>query len=106
MWVLLVLLMTILTATAPQSPAKGQGVFLANSDPVVTIHSTFTGQSITLFGNIEPGTGSVPQTGPMTSSSWFAARPPTASCGKWSASSASCSTPSRRNIAICRAITR
>lgn len=37
---------------------------LANSDPVVTIHSTFTGQSITLFGNIEPGTGSVPQTGP------------------------------------------
>lgn len=61
---LLALLIAILTAVAIQGPATGQGVVLANSDPVVTIHSTFTGQSITLFGNIEPGTGSVPETGP------------------------------------------
>lgn len=45
-------------------PARGQGAVFANSDPLVTIHSTFTGQTITLFGNIEPGAGGVPERGP------------------------------------------
>lgn len=35
--------------------ALGQGVVFANSDPLVTIHSNFTGQAVTLFGNVEPG---------------------------------------------------
>lgn len=45
-------------------PAQGQGVVFATSDPLVTIHSTFTGQVLTLFGNIEPGQAGVPETGP------------------------------------------
>lgn len=48
----------------PPVPARGQGVVFASSDALVTIHSTFTGQVLTLFGNIEPGQGGVPQTGP------------------------------------------
>lgn len=35
-------------------PASAQGVVLANSDPVVTIHSNFSGQAFTLFGAIDP----------------------------------------------------
>lgn len=44
--------------------AQAQGVVFANSDPQVIIHSNFTGQTLTLFGNIEAGTGDVPETGP------------------------------------------
>ena len=32
--------------------------------PQIIIHSTFTGQTITLFGNIEPGEGTIPDAGP------------------------------------------
>lgn len=34
--------------------ASAQGVVLANSDPVVTIHSNFAGQAFSLFGAIDP----------------------------------------------------
>ncbi|WP_421953249.1 TIGR02186 family protein [Pelagibacterium sp.] len=61
---LLALLVAIVVALLTQGPARGQGVVFANSDPVVTIHSTFAGQTITLFGNIEPGRGDVPEMGP------------------------------------------
>ncbi|AEQ51276.1 TIGR02186 family protein [Pelagibacterium halotolerans] len=52
------------SAFSTAGAAHAQGVVFANSDPLVTIHSTFTGQTITLFGNIEPGSGSVPEAGP------------------------------------------
>lgn len=42
------------------SGARAQGVVFANSDPLVTIHSTFTGQTMTLFGNVEPPAGEGP----------------------------------------------
>lgn len=32
-------------------------VVFVNSDPVVAVHSNFRGQTVTLFGNIEPGEG-------------------------------------------------
>lgn len=38
-------------------PASAQSVVFANSDPLVTIHSNFAGQTVTLFGNIEPDPG-------------------------------------------------
>lgn len=34
--------------------AYAQGLVFATSDPMVNIHSTFTGETMTLFGNIEP----------------------------------------------------
>lgn len=59
-----ILVLLVLTMGATIGTAQGQGVVFANSDPQIIIHSTFTGQTITLFGNIEPGQGAVPDTGP------------------------------------------
>ncbi|WP_127073004.1 TIGR02186 family protein [Pelagibacterium lentulum] len=49
--VILIAMATLLLATGQ---GAAQGVVFANSDPLVTIHSNFTGQAVTLFGNIEP----------------------------------------------------
>lgn len=40
--------------------ATAQGIVVDTSDPLVSINSTFIGETITLFGNIAPGTASVP----------------------------------------------
>lgn len=37
-------------------PAKAESIVLSSSDPTVWIHSNFTGQPVTLFGNIEADT--------------------------------------------------
>jgi uncharacterized protein (TIGR02186 family) len=58
------ILATVFAACLGIGPARAQGVVLSNSDPVVTINSNFAGRTVTLFGNIEPGTGSVPLDGP------------------------------------------
>ena len=57
------LMLLVLTMGGAIETAQGQGVVFANSDPQIIIQSTFTGQTITLFGNIEPGQGGVPDTG-------------------------------------------
>lgn len=44
--------------------ALAQSVVTATSDPVVRIHSTFAGQTITIFGNIEPDPGGTLPPGP------------------------------------------
>lgn len=56
---LMIVAATLLLATG----AKAQGLAVATSDPTVWIHSTFSGETITLFGNIEPdpSTGDPPR---------------------------------------------
>lgn len=60
---LLLALATIVIVALAGRAAMAQGVVFANSDPLVTIHSNFTGQTMTLFGNVEAGQGGVPATG-------------------------------------------
>lgn len=55
---LILILALILAATQ----AKAQGLVFATSDPTVWIHSNFSGETITFFGNIEPDmAGNPPQ---------------------------------------------
>lgn len=57
------LIAALLALLAALAPAMAQGVVFTNSDPLVVIHSTFTGRTITLFGNVESGQGAVPDYG-------------------------------------------
>lgn len=57
---LLAALIAALFIVALASAGKAQGVVFYNSDPLVTVHSTFTGQAMTLFGNVEPSAGEGP----------------------------------------------
>lgn len=55
------LLLALLFAVFAFASARGQTVVTATSDPTIWIHPTFTGETITLFGNIEPdATGALP----------------------------------------------
>ena len=54
------LLIALAAIAVAGTGARAQGVVFANSDPLVTIHSTFTGQTMTLFGNVEPPAGEGP----------------------------------------------
>jgi len=55
MMILRIMVIAMAGLALAMGQAAGQGVVLANSDPLVAIHSNFTGQSVTLFGNIEAG---------------------------------------------------
>lgn len=35
--------------------AQAQGLVFGTSDPAISIHSSFSGQTVTFFGNVEPG---------------------------------------------------
>lgn len=49
------LLMLLALLSCPPAMAQDQvNVVFLNSDPVVAVHSNFRGQTVTLFGNIEP----------------------------------------------------
>lgn len=51
---------TLLIIAAATAPVAAQGLVLANSDPVVAVHSNFAGQSFTLFGAIDPAAHNLP----------------------------------------------
>lgn len=52
----------IAIALLASGAAHAQGLVFSTSDPTVNIHSTFTGETMTLFGNIEPDlTGARPE---------------------------------------------
>lgn len=53
----LALLAMIVLSGAPAFAQDEVNVVFVNSDPVVAVHSNFRGQTVTLFGNIEPGEG-------------------------------------------------
>ena len=49
------LLLFLALLSCPPAMAQDQvNVVFLNSDPVVAVHSNFRGQTVTLFGNIEP----------------------------------------------------
>lgn len=48
------ILLALLLALVAGGVALAQGVVTATSDPTIRVQSTFTGETITLFGNIEP----------------------------------------------------
>ena len=54
---LLALIAMMVLSCAPVVAQDAVNVVFVNSDPVVAVHSNFRGQTVTLFGNIEPGEG-------------------------------------------------
>ncbi|WP_417579839.1 TIGR02186 family protein [Pelagibacterium sp.] len=55
-------LLSLLVVLAALPAAHAQGLVFGTSDPTISIHSNFAGETITLFGNIEPSPdGSRPQ---------------------------------------------
>lgn len=54
---LLALIAMMVLTCAPLVAQDAVNVVFVNSDPVVAVHSNFRGQTVTLFGNIEPGDG-------------------------------------------------
>lgn len=47
------------------APVGAQELAVATSDPTVRLHSTFSGETVTLFGNIEPDLSGAPPQGPF-----------------------------------------
>lgn len=43
--------------------ARGQSLIFGSSDPTISIHSNFAGETITLFGNVEPSVDGTPPQG-------------------------------------------
>ncbi len=43
--------------------ARAQGLVFGTSDPTISIHSNFSGETVTLFGNIEPSADGTPPAG-------------------------------------------
>lgn len=54
---LLALMAMMVLSCVPAVAQDTVNVVFVNSDPVVAVHSNFRGQTVTLFGNIEPGEG-------------------------------------------------
>ncbi|KFC71199.1 Hypothetical protein precursor [Devosia sp. LC5] len=54
---LLAIVAIIVLSFAPAAAQDEVNVVFVNSDPVVAVHSNFRGQTVTLFGSIEPGQG-------------------------------------------------
>jgi uncharacterized protein (TIGR02186 family) len=52
---LFALLALIVLCCAPAAAQDEVNIVFVNSDPVVAVHSNFRGQTVTLFGSIEPG---------------------------------------------------
>ncbi|WP_127144904.1 TIGR02186 family protein [Pelagibacterium montanilacus] len=59
----LVLILALLALHA--GPARAQGLIFGTSDPTIWIHSSFTGETITLFGNVEPDVEGTAPEGPF-----------------------------------------
>jgi uncharacterized protein (TIGR02186 family) len=57
------LLAAVLIYIAAATGASGQGLVFGTSDPTISIHSNFAGETITLFGNIEPSLDGTPPQG-------------------------------------------
>src|SRR5690606_15353481 len=56
---LLILVLALLTSP---TAAQSQSLIFGTSDPTISIHSNFSGETITLFGNIEPNVdGTMPE---------------------------------------------
>ena len=54
---LFVAILMLVLSSAVAMAQDAVNVVFVNSDPVVAVHSNFRGQTVTLFGNIEPGEG-------------------------------------------------
>lgn len=55
--------LALLMLVAGGAGARAQGLVFATSDPTISIHSNFAGETITLFGNIEPSLDGTPPQG-------------------------------------------
>ena len=56
-------LLMLLALVAAATGARAQGLVFGTSDPTISIHSNFAGETITLFGNIEPSLDGTPPQG-------------------------------------------
>lgn len=57
------LIMILMAIVAAASTARAQSLIFGTSDPTISIHSNFSGETITLFGNIEPSVDGTPPQG-------------------------------------------
>lgn len=62
---IVLILVAALAVLAGAQAARAQGVVFGSSDPIVSIHSNFSGATITFFGNIEPSIEGEPAKGPF-----------------------------------------
>lgn len=58
------MLLALLSLVATVTSASAQGLVFGTSDPTISIQSNFAGETITLFGNIEPSLDGTPPQGP------------------------------------------
>lgn len=56
-------LLSLVAIFATCAVAQAQGLVFSTSDPTISIHSNFAGETITLFGNIEPSMDGTPPQG-------------------------------------------
>lgn len=75
-----VVLLALTVGVQWNGPCHAQTLVFANSDPSITVHSNFTGQTITLFGNVEPDRHGDEVAGPFDVIVLGAARPAIGSC--------------------------
>ena len=57
------LIVAVLAVCALARAGTAQSLVFGTSDPTISIHSTFAGDTITLFGNIEPDVDGTPPEG-------------------------------------------
>jgi len=57
------ILLALFALLAMLTGASAQGLVFGTSDPTISIHSNFAGETITLFGNIEPSLDGTPPQG-------------------------------------------
>lgn len=57
------LIMIVLALVMAGSAARAQSLIFGTSDPTISIHSNFSGETITLFGNVEPSVDGTPPQG-------------------------------------------